>query len=109
MSIAGIGYNDLNFSNNQSAQVAKHLFEYLETLTPEEIKELANSVGVPGNLAAEVNIKSMIAAPLLEMAAAPTGSTLLSGLTATVATKLVPILTSLSLSGDTRRANPKEF
>jgi hypothetical protein len=108
MSIAGIGYNDLNFSNNQSAQVAKHLFESLETLTPEELQELANSVGVPGNLAAEVNIKSMIAAPLLEMATSAMGSTLLSGLTATVATKLAPILAPLSFSGDTRRANPKE-
>lgn len=108
MSIAGIGYNDLNFSNNQSAQVAKRLFESLETLTPEEIQELANSVGVPGNLAAEVGIKTMIVAPLLEMAAAPTGSALLSGLTATVATKLLPILAPLSFSGDTRRANPKE-
>ena len=42
------------------------------------------------------------------MAAASTGSTLLSGLTGTVATKLALILAPLSLSGDTRRANPKE-
>lgn len=108
MSIAGIGYTDLNLSNNQSAMVAKNLFKSLETLTPEEMQELANSVGVSGNLAAEVNIKSMIAAPLLEMATSAMGSTLLSGLTATVATKLAPILAPLSFSGDTRRANPKE-
>ena len=64
-------------------------------------------MGVSGNLAAEVNIKSMIAAPLLEMATSAMGSTLLSGLTATVATKLAPILAPLSFSGDTERPKPK--